>query len=124
MGDSEGTRREEGDSWDEDCNGSRCTKRLCNFAASFESVRTEEDSQCLDREGTTREIGDSWTEDCNNCMCTKSGSSCTKKLCNFVLGLPCTDEQNITRQHSESWIEVPSPPEVIKEVADVQLVWL
>jgi len=131
--DSEGTRREEGESWDEDCNscmctnsGSSCTKRLCNFAAPFltSSVRAEEDSQCLDREGTTREIGDSWTEDCNNCMCTKSGSSCTKKLCNFELGLPCTDEQNITRQHSESWIEVPSPPEVIKEVADVQLVWL
>ena len=131
--DSEGTRREEGESWDEDCNscmctnsGSSCTKRLCNFAAPFltSSVRTEEDSQCLDREGTTREIGDSWTEDCNNCMCTKSGSSCTKKLCNFVLGLPCTDEQNVTRQHLESWIEVPSPPEVIKEVADVQLVWL
>merc|ERR1719385_712890 len=131
--DSEGTRREEGESWDEDCNscmctnsGSSCTKRLCNFAAPFltSSVRVEEDSQCLDREGTTREIGDRWTENCNNCMCTKSGSSCTKKLCNFELGLPCTDEQNITRQHSGSWIEVPSPPEVIKEVADVQLVWL
>merc|ERR1711974_102310 len=131
--DSEGTRREEGESWDEDCNsclctnsGNSCTKRLCNFAAPFltSSARADEDSQCLDGEGTTREIGDSWTEDCNNCMCTKSGSSCTKKLCNFELGLPCTDEQNVTRQHSESWIMVLSPPEVIKEVADVQLVWL
>merc|ERR1712212_563300 len=131
--DSEGTRRQEGESWDEDCNscmctnsGSSCTKRLCNFAAPFltSSLRAEEDSQCLDGEGTTREIGDSWTEDCNNCMCTKSGSSCTKKLCNFELGLPCTDEQNVTRQHSENWMKEPSPPEVLKEIADVQLVWL
>jgi len=132
--DSEGTRREEGDSWEEDCNrcrctnsGSSCTKRLCNFAAPLESVRTEEGFQCLDREGTSREIGDSWTEDCNNCMCTKSGSSCTKKLCNFLghnLGLPCTDEKNIVRQHSESWMKESSPPEVLKEIADVQLVWL
>merc|ERR1711936_1316206 len=104
--------------------GSSCTKRLCNFAASFESIRTEESLQCLDREGTSREIGDSWTEDCNNCMCTKSGSSCTKKLCNFDLGLPCVDDQNVTRQHSENWMKEPSPPEVLKEIADVQLVWL
>lgn len=129
--DSEGTRRQEGESWDEDCNScmctnsrSSCTKRLCNFAAPFMSVRTDEGFQCLDREETTREIGESWTEDCNNCMCTKSGSSCTKKLCNFELGLSCTDEQNITRQHSESWMKVASPPEIIKEIADVQLVWL
>merc|ERR1712179_800878 len=117
------------ESWDEDCNScmctnsrSSCTKRLCNFAAPF--LRTEEGFQCLDREETTREIGDSWTEDCNNCMCTRSGSSCTKKLCNFELGLSCTDEQNVTRQHSESWMKMPPPPEVLKEIADVQLVWL
>merc|ERR1712013_315276 len=64
-----------------------------------------------------------------NCRCTKSGSSCTKKLCNFLghnlnPGLQCTDEQNLTREHLESWEQVPSPPEVVKEVADVQLVWL
>merc|ERR1712061_91753 len=29
-----------------------------------------------------------------------------------------------TRQHSESWMMVPPPPEEIKEVAEVQLVWL
>merc|ERR1712186_148844 len=28
------------------------------------------------------------------------------------------------RQHSESWMMVPPPPEEIKEVAEVQLVWL
>merc|ERR550532_1964052 len=127
--DMDGATRQEGESWDEDCNSCRCTnsrssctKMLCNFAAPF--LRTEEGFQCLDREETTREIGDSWTEDCNNCMCTRSGSSCTKKLCNFELGLSCTDEQSVTRQHSESWMEVPSPPEVLKEIADVQLVWL
>merc|ERR550517_2086164 len=129
--DREGTTRDIGESWTEDCNscmctksGSSCTKKLCNF-----DLRAEEGSQCLDREGTTREIGESWTEDCNNCMCTKSGSSCTKKLCNFLghnlnPGLECTDEQNLTRGHLESWEQVPSPPEVVKEVADIQLVWL
>merc|ERR1719367_1692674 len=129
--DTDGATREEGDSWTEDCNncmctksGKSCTKRLCNFSAPFESIRTEEGFQCLDREGTSREIGDSWTEDCNNCMCTKSGSSCTKKLCNLELGLPCIDDQNVTRQHSENWMKEPSPPEVLKEIADVQLVWL
>jgi len=80
--------------------------------------------QCVDMDGATREEGESWAEDCNSCMCTQSGSSCTKRLCSFDLGLPCTDEQNITRQHSESWMMVPPPPEEIKEVAEVQLVWL
>merc|ERR1719278_2343491 len=124
--DREETTRDIGESWTEECNncmctksGSSCTKKLCNF-----DLRTEEGFQCLDRDGTMREIGESWTEDCNNCMCTQSGSSCTKKLCNFELGLSCTDEQNVTRQHSESWMRVPSPPEVIKETAEVQLVWL
>merc|ERR1719376_1055656 len=28
------------------------------------------------------------------------------------------------RQHSESWMKVPSPPEVIKETSEVQLFWL
>merc|ERR1712088_220398 len=124
--------------WMEDCNncmctesGNSCTKMLCNFALPFEmsGLRTGADSQCMDGEGTSREIGENWMEDCNNCMCTKSGSSCTKKLCNFLghnlnPGLQCTDEQNLTREHMESWEQVPSPPEVVKEVADVQLVWL
>merc|ERR1712172_363304 len=129
--DNEGTRREEGESWAEDCNScmctnsrSSCTKRLCAATFLASGIRAEESSQCLDGEGTTRDIGESWTEVCNNCMCTKSGSSCTKKLCNFQLGLSCTDEQNVTRQHSESWMKVPSPPEVIKDTAEVQLVWL
>merc|ERR1712038_1678756 len=30
----------------------------------------------------------------------------------------------LTREHMESWEQVPSPPEVVKEVADVQLIWL
>merc|ERR1712088_138370 len=124
--------------WMEDCNncmctesGNSCTKMLCNFALPFEmsGLRTGADSQCLDGEGRSREIGENWMEDCNNFMCTKSGSSCTKKLCNFLghnlnPGLQCTDEQNLTREHMESWEQVPSPPEVVKEVADVQLVWL
>merc|ERR1712088_413397 len=124
--------------WMEDCNncmctesGNSCTKMLCNFALPFamSGLRTGADSQCLDGEGTPREIGENWMEDCNNCMCTKSGNSCTKKLCNFLghnlnPGLQCTDEQNLTREHMESWEQVPSPPEVVKEVADVQLVWL
>merc|ERR1712130_522528 len=102
------------------------TKRLCNFSVPFlsSSTRAEEVSGCLDSEGTRREEGDSWDEDCNRCRCTKSGSSCTKKLCNFDLGLPCVDDQNVTRQHSENWMKEPSPPEVLKEIADVQLVWL
>merc|ERR1712013_200750 len=136
--DSNGTAREEGDSWMDDCNncmctesGNSCTKMLCNFALPFamSGLRTGADSQCLDREGSSREIGETWMEACNNCRCTKSGSSCTKKLCNFLghnlnPGLQCTDEQNLTREHLESWEQVPSPPEVVKEVADVQLVWL
>merc|ERR1712013_108989 len=135
---SNGTAREEGDSWMDDCNncmctesGNSCTKMLCNFALPFamSGLRTGADSQCLDREGSSREIGETWMEACNNCRCTKSGSSCTKKLCNFLghnlnPGLQCTDEQNLTREHLESWEQVPSPPEVVKEVADVQLVWL
>jgi len=136
--DNNGAAREVGDSWMDDCNncmctesGNSCTKMLCNFALPFEmsGLRTGADSQCLDGEGRSREIGEKWMEDCNNCMCTKSGSSCTKKLCNFLghnlnPGLQCTDEQNLTREHMESWEQVPSPPEVVKEVADVQLVWL
>jgi len=136
--DNNGAAREDGDTWMEDCNncmctesGNSCTKMLCNFALPFEmsGLRTGADSQCLDGEGRSREIGENWMEDCNNCMCTKSGSSCTKKLCNFLghnlnPGLQCTDEQNLTREHMESWEQVPSPPEVVKEVADVQLVWL
>merc|ERR1711963_919477 len=136
--DNNGGAREVGDSWMDDCNncmctesGNSCTKMLCNFALPFEmsGLRTGADSQCLDGEGTSREIGENWMEDCNNCMCTKSGNSCTKKLCNFLghnlnPGLQCTDEQNLTREHMESWEQVPSPPEVVKEVADVQLVWL
>ena len=136
--DNNGAAREVGDSWMDDCNncmctesGNSCTKMLCNFALPFEmsGLRTGADSQCLDGEGRSREIGETWMEDCNNCMCTKSGSSCTKKLCNFLghnlnPGLQCTDEQNLTREHMESWEQVPSPPEVVKEVADIQLVWL
>merc|ERR1712013_714742 len=104
--DSNGTAREEGDSWMDDCNncmctesGNSCTKMLCNFALPFamSGLRTGADSQCLDREGSSREIGETWMEACNNCRCTKSGSSCTKKLCNFLghnlnPGLQCTDE--------------------------------
>merc|ERR1719367_2660779 len=131
--DMDGATREEGDSWTEDCNncmctksGKSCTKRLCNFSVPFlsSSTRAEEVSGCLDSEGTRREEGDSWDEDCNRCRCTNTGSSCTKKLCNFELGLPCIDDQNVTRQHSESWMKEPSPPEVLKVIADVQLVWL
>jgi len=136
--DNNGAAREVGDTWMDECNncmctesGNSCTKMLCNFALPFEmsGLRTGADSQCLDGEGRSREIGENWVEDCNNCMCTKSGSSCTKKLCNFLghnlnPGLQCTDEQNLTREHMESWEQVPSPPEVVKEVADVQLVWL
>merc|ERR1711899_474055 len=136
--DNSGAAREVGVSWMDDCNncgciagGVSCTKRGCNFVLplGMSGLRTGADSECLDGEGRSREIGENWMEDCNNCMCTKSGSSCTKKLCNFLghnlnPGLQCTDEQNLTREHMESWEQVPSPPEVVKEVADIQLVWL
>merc|ERR1712013_54590 len=55
--DSNGTAREEGDSWMDDCNncmctesGNSCTKMLCNFALPFamSGLRTGADSQCLD----------------------------------------------------------------------------
>merc|ERR1711963_1201276 len=99
------------------------------FVASSPGRLGENAVACVDNNGAAREVGDSWMDDCNNCMCTKSGSSCTKKLCNFLghnlnPGLQCTDEQNLTREHMESWEQVPSPPEVVKEVADIQLVWL
>merc|ERR1712152_85736 len=39
-------------------------------------------------------------------------------------GFQCLDREETTREIGESWMKEPSPPEVLKEIADVQLVWL
>ena len=57
-------------------------------------------------------------------LATKSQNNQKRSGRNGKVGLSCIDEQNIRRQHSENWTKISSTPEVLRETAGVQLVWL
>jgi len=113
-----GVDREEGDSWDVDCNtctcisksqGPACTEKACI------SVDT-----CTDKYGNSREGGESWKEECNTCRCRKGKKGCTKVLCQVEkninqVSVPtgneeqsrdiCTDKYGDNREFEETWKE-------------------
>ena len=77
---------------------------------------------CRDRDGFKRLIGDKWQEDCNTCTCIKTqtgvGASCTEMDCNPGIGRQCIDEENLIREHLESWQQVRPGFKTVKEIAD------
>ena len=84
-------------------------------------METSEPS-CVDRDGFRRLLGEKWEEDCNTCTCIKTqtgvGAGCTERDCNPGIGRQCRDEENLIREHLESWQQMRPGFKTVKEIAD------
>ena len=84
-------------------------------------METSEPS-CVDRDGFRRLIGVKWQEDCKSCTCIRTqsgvGAGCSERDCNPGIGRQCRDEENLLREHLESWQQLRPGFKTVKEIAD------